>query len=116
MYHCNNCGVDVDSEVCPLCHSATKKINDDNDLTGYPSVKAKISKRSIARKMYLVLALLVSFILIAVDLHFTNTLSWSVVGLASILLGYITMWKYPMPSLVSYTGEIYQIMNISMVI
>jgi RNA polymerase subunit RPABC4/transcription elongation factor Spt4 len=106
MYHCKNCGVDVDSEVCPLCHSATKKENDEGILTGYPSVKAKVSKRGIAKKMYLVLALLISFILLAVDLHFSSNLSWSVVCLATIFLGYIIIMHIFLNSLPSVFAKI----------
>lgn len=91
MYHCNNCNVDVDDKVCPLCHSATKKIEKENDLTGYPFVKIKMSKKGIASKMYLAIEAICTFILLAVDYHFSQTLSWSVVGFLSIFLGYIIM-------------------------
>jgi hypothetical protein len=83
--------VDVDDKVCPLCHSATKKIEKENDLTGYPFVKIKMSKKGIASKMYLAIEAICTFILLAVDYHFSQTLSWSVVGFLSIFLGYIIM-------------------------
>jgi hypothetical protein len=91
MYHCNNCDVDVDYKVCPLCHSATKKTDIENDLTGYPFVKIKMSKRAIASKMYLAIEAICTFILFAIDYHFFQTLTWSVVGFFSIFLGYIIM-------------------------
>lgn len=91
MYHCNNCNVDVDDKVCPLCHSANIKTEKENNLTGYPFVKIKMSKRGIASKMYLAIEAICTFILLAVDYHFSQTLSWSVVGFLTIFLGYIIM-------------------------
>lgn len=91
MYHCNKCHVDVDYKVCPLCHSAIKEIEKENDLTGYPFVRIKMSKKGIASKMYLAIEAICTFILFAVDYHFSQSLSWSVVGFVSIFLGYIIM-------------------------
>lgn len=91
MYHCNNCNVDVDDQVCPLCHSATKEIEIENDLTGFPLVKAKTSKRAIASKMYLAIQAICTFILMVIDYHFSKTLSWSLIGIISIFLGYLIM-------------------------
>lgn len=91
MYHCNNCNVDVDDKVCPLCHSATKEIEKEDDLTGYPFVKVKMNRKGIASKMYLAIEAICTFILMAIDYHFSNTLSWSIVGILSIFLGYLIM-------------------------
>lgn len=91
MYHCNKCKVDVDDKVCPLCHNATEQIQKENDLVGYPFVKIRMSKRALASKMYLAIQAICTFILLAVDYHFSNTLYWSVVGIVSIFLGYIIM-------------------------
>ncbi|MBK5200333.1 MAG: hypothetical protein JJE21_02245 [Spirochaetaceae bacterium] len=91
MYHCNNCKVAVDDKICPLCHSTTEPIECKNDITGYPFVKVKMNKKGLAKKMYLALEALCAFILLLINYRFSHTLSWSIVGLASISLGYIIM-------------------------
>ncbi len=105
MYHCNNCNVDVDDKICPLCHSATAKVDEEYKYTGYPFVKAKMNKIVLAKKMFLALEALCAFILLLVNYRISHTLSWSIVGLASISLGYIVMLIF-FNSLVSVFSKI----------
>lgn len=105
MYHCNNCNLDVDDKICPLCHSATASVESKEDITGYPFVKAKMNKKGLAKKIYLSLEALCAFILLLINYRLSHTLSWSIVGLASISLGYIIMLIF-FNSLVSVFSKI----------
>lgn len=91
MYHCNNCNLDVDSRICPLCHNSASRVEGEGEASGFPFVKSKISKRSIILKLYFALQILFSIILLMIDYHFTNSLSWSIIGLSSIFLGYLIL-------------------------
>lgn len=91
MYHCNNCNVDVDDKTCPLCHSATVKNANVDEINEYPFVKAKMSKKVLAKILYLALEVLCAFILLLVDYRLSNNLSWSIIVLATISFGYMLL-------------------------
>lgn len=92
MNICNNCKIIIDSNSCPLCHCATKQTDiKTKELTGYPKVRNKFNFRSMFLKFYLGLAILASIILLTVDYHIFSTLSWSIIALSSIILGYIVI-------------------------
>jgi len=90
--YCKNCGVNVDSvyDVCPLCKSP---------LEGEPSGRPSYPEKHIRKighpvtfsSVYLIVALLINVICIAVNLTVARKYLWCVFALILTLYGYFTL-------------------------
>lgn len=80
MNKCNSCGINIYEGTCPLCHTVTKKIDDEIiEINIYPNIPLKRRKFSLFLRILLFLCIVISVVSGIINYTLDFKYPWAVI-------------------------------------
>lgn len=91
MSYCKNCGIEIvdDASVCPLCGFALERAHDNENM--YPDITKIDKKISLAARIFLTVAIIVTFFSAVANYFLTPDVLWCLVVAGGLVLTFMIL-------------------------